>query len=263
MSTTDKSNLLENRSDDTNPAGDAEDRVLQLQKELEYNNRFISIFSHDLRNMFNQVLGGLEVLENYYRNLTDDQARKMLKLTRRSAEEVNATFESMLLWAKSGAGELPFNPEVLSLKEQLDKMVDQFQLGASVKNVALRCRLEEDVMISADRHMLNCILVNLVCNAIKFTASGGEVLLDGRFSDDHSEIFVTDSGKCLSAKQKEKLSGNDKPPAEAQNNTGAGIGLLICRDFVGTHRGWMKVVSERDSGTHIIVALPHFFPQEN
>lgn len=262
MSTTNDSKTTKRESHETNPTGAADELVAQLQKELYHNKRLLSILSHDLKNLFNQVLGGLEVLEGYCPHIGggEDQASKLFKLTRSSAEEVNTTFKSMLLWAKSGSGQLPFRPEVLSLKGQFDKVIDQFQLAANLKKIIVRNTVEENVEVFGDRNMLNCILLNLVGNAIKFTIPGGTVTLGGRCFNDHSEIHVTDSGKGIRVKASEELL--EVKALDATNEAQVGIGLIICRDFVRTHGGKMEIINDHAAGTRIVVALPHSSKEE-
>ncbi len=230
--------------------------ILELKKELALRNRFLAIIGHDIKNMFNQVLGSLELLERKIEAIGDEKMQSVLNLAKRSAMQVNATFENMLLWARLGTGQLPFNPEKLLMKEQFEKVIGQYQLAGSVKNIRIKSLLEEDIELLADRNMLSCILLNLVYNAIKFTLQGGDILLDANQGQNHVEIIVIDTGTGISLHRKNRLFTYEQSSVGTLDEIGAGMGLIICKDFVERHGGTIEIESEEGHGTCVIVTLP-------
>lgn len=237
------------------PVAAADDLVKRLESDLALKNRLIAIVSHDINNMFNQVLGGLELLDKKL-FMRDDMERRILQLARQSAQQVHSTLEGMLLWSRLASGAVLFQPQVLSLKDILNAVVNQFELACSVKEIQIRSQLRHEMNIRADRNMLNCILLNLVYNAIKFTPSGGSIRLDAGRKGDLIEISVADTGLGMTLTQKEEVFQEGKTTAGTLNEQGAGIGLVICRDFVERHDGQMHVESEQGKGTRVVISFP-------
>jgi two-component system, sensor histidine kinase and response regulator len=203
-----------------------------------------------------QVLGSLELLDHKLKGTDDIRAQTILRLARRSAEQVNSTFEGMLLWAKLSTGQLPFKPADLSLKAQLDRTVEQLHLPGNIKRINIKNSLESDLRVYADPNMLSCILLNLVYNAIKFTPVGGEVVLSATHTENETEITISDNGKGVGSEHKATLFSGSMTNAGTNNETGTGIGLVICKDFVVKHRGRIEVESEVGNGTKVRVSLP-------
>lgn len=233
------------------------DLVLQLKKEISLKNKFLAIIGHDVRNLFAQVLSSLELLDQRLQSTKEIKVHAALRLARRSAEQVNAAFEGMLLWARLATGQLPFQPQELNLNEQLNKIVSQFQLAGNVKNITIKNCLEIPMQLFADPNMLACILLNLVYNAIKFTPGGGEIWLNAKQDNNSTEIVVVDSGLGMSLQQRDELFSGGKPTPGTGNELGAGIGLVICKEFVEKHQGRLEFESEPGKGTRVIITFPN------
>jgi signal transduction histidine kinase len=234
----------------------AKQRIDELNRELSSKNKFLSLIGHDIRNLFNQVLGGLELLEARLQYRTDEKTQSVLRMAKRAAVQVNAAFESMLLWARLGSGQLSFNPELLSVSKEFDRIIPQFQLAGSAKGITLKSKLQHDLPIYADRNMVNCIFLNLVYNAIKFTPSGGEVWLDAHKHSKFTEIIIADNGTGMSSLQQKRLFNESKSTAGTLNEPGTGLGLIICKEFVEKNKGTIDVQSNLDQGTKVILRLP-------
>lgn len=234
----------------------AEVIIPKVKDEVAFANRFMSILSHDMRNMFNQVLGSLEVLENKLTNLPDKSIQAVLQLTKQSAEQVHSTFEGMLLWSRFASGTISFNPALLVLNEIIASAVKQFHLAASVKGIGIKRWLKHEIKIYADANMLGCILRNLIYNAIKFTHAGGEIWLDAVDVGDDIRITVGDNGIGMTVQQKIEIFREGKSAPGTLNEMGAGIGLAICKEFVVAHNGRIEVESEPGVGSSIVVVIP-------
>jgi signal transduction histidine kinase len=248
--------LLDKQHEDQSQLNENE-QVVELKKELSLKNKFLSIIGHDIKNMFNQVLGSMELLDHKLESLDANKIHTILRLARRSAEQVNSAFDGMLLWARLGTGQLPFQPQELLLNEQFDRLVNQFQLAGNVKNITIKNCLTTESTIFADANMLGSILLNLIYNAIKFTSPGGEVWLDATQTESQTKVVVVDSGLGMSLQQQQQLFKHGHSTAGTSNEMGAGIGLVICKEFTERHGGIIEVESEQGKGTRVIVTLPN------
>lgn len=238
------------------PAELAAEPVSLPKEELCFKNKFLTVIGHDIKNMFSQVLGSLELLDRKLENMDAGKVHAILKMARRSAEQVNTTFEGMLLWARLSTGQLPFCVQELLLNDHINKLVEQFQLAGNMKNVTIRNDLRAHLRVRADPHMLDCILLNLIYNAIKFSLPGGEVCLDASQTETHIRVVVADNGIGMNYQQIAHLFDQNRSTIGTANEIGAGIGLMICKDFVERHGGVIEVESEENRGTRVVVSLP-------
>ena len=118
--------------------------------------------------------------------------------------------------------------------------------------------MNSSVEVYADRKMVETILRNLISNAIKYTPAGGEVSISAEKNDEKVEIAISDSGIGISPEQIATLFKID----EHQNGTGpdketgTGIGLILCKEFVNKNNGKIWVESRMGEGSKFIFSLP-------
>ncbi len=231
--------------------------VVELTNELVQKNKFLAIIGHDIKNMFNQVLGSLELLDKRLQNISDVKVQKTLQMARQSALQVNAAFEDMLLWARLSTGQLQFAPRVLLLNKYITDAVIQFQLAGNVKNLTINNSLESELEIFADENMLKCILLNLVYNAIKFTPSGGMISVHAQSIENNTVLVVEDSGQGMSSQIQNRIFNENYSTVGTSNEAGLGMGLIICKEFIEKHKGEIHISSEVGIGTRVIVSFPN------
>jgi len=108
--------------------------------------------------------------------------------------------------------------------------------------------------------MLNTVLRNLINNAIKYTKSGGHITISVTYSQQHAHIAVKDTGIGMSQHLLSHLFSENyltKSEKGTQGETGTGLGLVLCQEFIKYHHGEIKVKSEPNKGTEFILILPH------
>jgi signal transduction histidine kinase len=124
------------------------------------------------------------------------------------------------------------------------------------KNIKLINKIPENTYIEADKDMISLIIRNLISNAIKFTHKGGKILIDAK--NKLIEITVKDNGIGIPKEIQSKLFDIDenKSTQGTENETGTGLGLILCKEFVEKHGGEIWVESEVDKGSKFIFTLP-------
>lgn len=252
--------LIKEYMDVVTPAANEQDRIIELEKILSIKDKFLLILGHDIRNLFSQVLGSLELLQHKHHQLDEGRLHALLRLSKKSAEQVSTVFDNIIQWSKAGTGQLPFNPQPVSLLESIRKVTAQFQLASRTKGITLKSHLESDNLVLADPNMLTCILLNLVYNAIKFTPQGGNVLINAEQLDNHVVVMVSDSGIGIPPDRKQKLFLRPQSTQGTEQESGSGIGLILCKEFVEKHGGQIWLESELGMGTQVKFSLPQHQP---
>jgi len=245
------------------------DELTATKEEVEKNNnkllqlnadktRFISILGHDLRNLFNTILGFTELL------LKKTKVRELDKIEN-YANQINITtitafnlLEDLLTWANAQSNKLAFNPQKLSLKNIYSEALEALKYGAIEKNITINYVPNDDLIVCADNYMLKTILRNLISNAIKFTRPGGTITINVNINTNDLLISVTDNGIGMTLKEKNSLfdvSKTHTTPGTA-NERGTGLGLLLCKEFVDKHGGKIWVESESGKGSEFKFTVP-------
>jgi PAS domain S-box-containing protein len=228
-------------------------------------NRFISILGHDLKNPFNNILGFSEILIDEFDSLNKNEIKEISKDIYKSAQITNKLLEDLLMWARTQQGKIPFNPQIMSLTEICNNVVDVLKPNAYAKNIIINYSSADYIHVFADSDMLKTILRNLVSNAIKFTNSGGTIRISAEQRDSNVTISVADSGVGIPPDNLVKLFDISEvlTTKGTANETGTGLGLLLCKEFVEKHGGKIWVESEVGKGSEFKFILPGGIDQAN
>ncbi|RYZ82170.1 MAG: HAMP domain-containing histidine kinase, partial [Moraxellaceae bacterium] len=175
-----------------------------------------------------------------------------------SSQSTYKLLDNLLEWARLENGSMPYRPKALQLDQLIEDTVYSLQFMAAQKNINLTTRLQSDIWIEADRHMLQSLVHNLVANALKFTPNGGTIQIFDTVKDDQIIISVQDNGTGMNEVQLQKLF--NVAYSQSTNGTngepGTGLGLLLCQQFVQQHKGTIQVHSELGYGSTFSFNLP-------
>jgi len=249
-------------SSDISKLKKSEIQLKQNSEELKQLNadkdRFMQILAHDLRNPFNVLLGFSDLLIRNFKNYDDDLIKYYLDIIKQTSERTYLMLDELLLWSKSQAGKLPFEPSNINLSELIASIYSETKTNAQRKNITIKLSVPDNFQIIADGNMLKTVIRNLVSNAIKFTRKDGEITIDTHLDDSKVVIAIADNGIGISKTDQEKLWNNSNPHSTVgtDNEKGTGLGLLLCKDFVEKHGGKIWVESKEGFGSNFKIQLP-------
>jgi len=230
----------------------------ELTKLNTTKDRILSIIGHDLRNPFNVVSGFAEILLEEYRTLPPETTEMYLNYIFNSSINANALLENLLQWSRTQTGGITFEPVHLNLLLVVKETYDFLEGAAIKKNIRVQFQIDPEADVEADENMLKTILRNLLSNAIKYTHENGIITIYSFTKSDHTEICVSDSGVGI-PKDKIPLLFNINTNISTRGTsfeTGTGLGLILCKEFVEKHRGKIWVETEEDKGSKFIFTLP-------
>ena len=240
---------------------EAESKLKKYTEELKEINttkdKFFSIISHDLKNPFLSINGALNIIISEYETLADEEKKRLLSGILRTSEKTFSLLDNLLLWSRNQMGSIEFIPERLDLSAVVTNSTELLKNYASLKNIRLFNRIEKDVYVNADRNMLETVFRNLITNSIKYTNDNGQVEITSKSELNVVEISVIDNGIGISKDDIKKLFKIDRSFSTqgTSNETGTGLGLIICKEFVEMNKGKIRVESENIQGTTITFTL--------
>ena len=232
---------------------------MQLIESNAAKDRFFSIIAHDLRNPFNSILGFLDLLTGEDSDIPDDDRKTILLQMKMASIKTFDLLENLLTWARAQRGSLPFEPAILPLHEIIADNLSLFDTAASSKNITLINLGKEDFTVFADRNMISTVVRNLISNAIKFTFPGGTITIGMKLQDRESVlVYVKDNGMGIPANILENLFKIETRTMVkgTSNETGTGLGLILCKEFIEKNGGTMLVTSNLGYGSTFTFTLP-------
>ena len=229
---------------------------------LEHSNatkdKFFGIIAHDLRAPFNSILGLSTILNEEYDSFTDVERHEYIADIMNASGSAFKLLENLLEWARFQSGKIIYNPELVDLYDISNETSELFYSTLSVKKIKLESGIRPDTTVFVDRNMVRTIVRNLVSNAIKFTYTNGNINISAREIGNKIELSVVDDGIGMAPLVVDKLFNLDsKNVIKGTNNeTGTGLGLILCKDFVERNSGSIRVESSPGKGSTFSVILP-------
>ena len=239
----------------------AVDKSQRLANELallnENKNKFFSVISHDLKGSVDSIHKLSEFLLSYDQNiiLTGEIAGHLNK----SALKLRQLLENLLSWSRMQMNHIEFNPENVDLYTLGNSVKDVLEEVAREKEIQLTTKIPQPFEVNGDVQMIRTVLRNLVNNAIKFTNDGGTVEIIAEKGRDHWSVFVIDNGIGMPEEVKTNLFRIDKPIStkDTRDESGSGLGLILCQEFVQKHGGEIQIDSIENKGTTVAVTIPY------
>jgi len=237
----------------------AEQAKLAAEHANQAKSRYISAISHELRTPLNSILG--------YAQLMGEDAgvpphrKQAVSVIKRGGEHLLSLIEGTLDIARIESGKLTLNVKPMRFADCVHETAGMFELQAAAKGLAFSFDVEGVVpeVVRADEKRVRQILINLLGNAIKFTAQG-RVVFRVRHAREMAHIEIEDTGPGLSAQELERIFEPFTRGAQtATTAPGAGLGLTIAKMLTDLMGGELAVASTPGAGSVFRVRL--FLPE--
>jgi signal transduction histidine kinase len=161
----------------------------------------------------------------------------------------------MLDMSRIQAGKLSFQMETFDLKELLLDVIDTFSHTNTTHQI-LKELPTEPVLIEADQQRLEQAVINLICNAVKYSPKREKILVSLKTEADKITFSVKDYGIGLTPEQKQKLFSRFYRAEGTSNISGLGLGLYLTKQIITRHGGNIQVSSEFGEGSEFSFSLP-------
>jgi PAS domain S-box-containing protein len=232
----------------------------QAEAASAQKSEFLAKISHEIRTPLNAIIGFSDVmLEERFGRLENDRYRAYVADIRASGEHLLALVNDLLDLSKIEAGKLELSFGAVRLADIVQQTVATMQPQANRDGVILRTSLPRVPLVVADARSLRQILFNLVSNGIKFTRTGGQVIVSIATTENGEvALRVRDTGVGMSSTE---ISVAMEPFRQVATRSraevdGTGLGLPLTKALAEANRAAFALESTPDQGTLATVTFP-------
>lgn len=222
---------------------------------------FVANVSHELRTPLASIRAMAETLQDGAINDVD-VADRFVNIIVEEVERLTRILEDLLILSRAES-QLP-ERHPFPLDTLVRDVVERIQPQADKAGLKLTCMPLESVIVTANRDQIQQVLVNLIDNAVKYTLSGGRIVVSMEVTPTQVTLLVQDTGIGILSQDVPRLFERfyrvDK--ARSRQSGGTGLGLSIVKHIVETHGGRVIVESEFGRGSDFSFTLPRVMPSE-
>lgn len=233
-----------------------ENRVRTLNAQLEAANKELGAFSysvsHDLRSPLRAIDGYARMLEEDYATRLDDEGRRLLGVVRGEAARMGQLVDDLLAFSRSG------RQSMQAARLDMGGLVQEVLGELGARHPAAQVSVAALPAATGDRALLRQVWVNLVGNALKYSAKAAapRVEIGGRANGAEIEYWVKDNGAGFDPRYADKLFGVFQRLHGAEEFPGTGVGLAIVQRVVARHGGRVGAEGRPGEGARFSFTLP-------
>lgn len=220
-------------------------------------NKFFSIISHDLRNPLATINQLAELISMQYKTAPEERIQQYFNLLRNSSKNTIELLDDLLIWASTQTNRITVKMKNIPLDEIFYETLSLCYPLAEKKKIDLMIPLETKLKVYADKNTIQTVLRNLITNAIKFSPTGSSIRVKVEPVEEKIIIKVIDQGIGMTPKEVQNLFKIENLSSKegTSGETGTGLGLILCHEFLSLNQGKIWVESEKQKGSTFFISL--------
>jgi PAS domain S-box-containing protein len=235
---------------------------LALEKEKDLNDlksRFISMASHEFRTPLTTILSSTSLISEYNKPELEEKRNKHINRIKSSVNNLNDILSDFLSISKLEEGKINAEYRNFDFKELVEEIVSEMSVTAKTgQQLVVDHTGKESVFL--DPKLMKNILINLISNAIKFTAENKKITITSKVEEHMVTLVVEDQGMGISDEDQKHLFERFYRGKNAFNIQGTGLGLHIIGNYVDLMKGHIVLESQLNKGTIIKITFPTQLP---
>lgn len=236
----------------------AGDILKALEKERQLNelkSRFVAMASHEFRTPLSTILSSISLLMRYSAPEHEENRLKHYNRIRNSVHSLTAILNDFLSLDKLESGRITPTLEEFDLKALIVDMIDELQL-ITKQGQTMVLHYQGGLLVHLDKNMVRNICMNLISNAIKYSAEGKEVTISVDVASERIRMEVRDQGIGIPEADRQHMFERFFRANNATNIQGTGLGLTIVKKYLDLMGGDIWFDSELGKGSVFTIVLP-------
>lgn len=234
--------------------------ITRISKDLDQlkteRSEFLSNISHELRTPLTYIKGYADIINRP--NLSDEEKKKFSYIIKEEAEQLLILIKNLFDLAKLDQNKFDINKEWTLVDHLIHSVIERIKPVLDDKEIKIVSSCPNELYAYIDSSRIQQVLINLLDNAKKHTASNKRICLNVSHSETNIKIQVTDEGEGIPKEELPYLFNRLYRVEKSRSRTsgGSGIGLTISKEIIESHGGSIQIESELSVGTSVIIHLP-------
>jgi signal transduction histidine kinase len=229
----------------------------RLQAMERTRSEFLAMVSHDLHTPLTAIKGAMEVL--LHEGVGMELSRELLGIAQKNTDRLFRMVSDILDLARIEAGRFEIRREPFDVAMGVRGAMDRLRRLAQDRGITLRLQAADRLpLVSADGVRMDQIFTNLLANALKFTAQGGQITVSVHERPNDILVQIRDSGMGIPPEHLDRIFDRfyRVPLPAGERVEGSGLGLSICKAIVEEHGGQIWVESTVGTGSTFSFTVP-------
>jgi signal transduction histidine kinase len=233
------------------------DRADALEAADRLKNMFLSNVSYEIRTPLTSVLGFAESLDLGIAGELSPKQKEYVLDIRKSSEELKTIIDAIIDLSAIDAGAMELQLETVDVSAVLEAAAERLSPAIDRRDLTLNIELAADAgTIIADPKRIEQIMINLLSNAIGFSAPGTTIRIGARRAGSMVQLWVADSGRGIEPEFQKRAFERFQSRPVPGGHRGPGLGLAIVKSFVELHDGQVSLLSKINHGTTVLCSFP-------
>jgi PAS domain S-box-containing protein len=225
--------------------------ISTLKEAEQRKDDFISIASHELKTPLTSLKASLQLMDRVKAQAQSSVIQKLIEQSNRSMDKIAALVEDLLNASRTNEGQLYLNKNLFDISWLLSECCNNVRMSGAHE---LIIHVEKQMMVYADEHRIEQVLVNLVNNAVKYAPESKQIFINASREGEMIKVAIKDQGPGIPADQLPHIF--DRYYRVSQSGSGLGLGLYICSEIIKRHEGEIGVSSKIGEGSTFWFTLP-------
>jgi len=231
----------------------------ELEEAHSVKNRFFNVLAHDLKSPVSSLVQLTHLLRERMKNGTAADLDRISGLAQQTAEEVHRLLEDLLVWGRAQSKNIQYVFGTFDVNHLVYEVIEICRPMAEAKKIHVTVSLFPEGSIYADKNSMSVIMRNLLVNAIKFSYTGQEVIIESSLnSSDEMVVCISDQGVGIPPEKMDYLFLPKNMPSSmgTAGEKGSGMGLSLCVELVKQNGGKIWAKSTPGKGSRFFVSIP-------
>jgi signal transduction histidine kinase len=215
----------------------------------------LTLLAHETRTPLMVIIGALDLLKASA-GFEESRRQEIIEMAVTSCDRLGQMMERCTLLTRLRGGEVTFDIQPVFIRSALEVVRERLRTLMESRRVTIRSSMLDDAVVDADPRMFGIVLHALLHNAVRFSPSPGEVVLEAAPEGASVRITVADRGPGIEASYLARLFDELAPSDIAHHGQGQGLSLALAREIVHRHGGTIEIQSEPKIETRFIVHWP-------